>query len=373
MKKQKALVFFSYLAPWRIDVFNEMASYYENMTIALYSNGKGGFMYDTNDLKSKLRSNIKIVSLNACFYVGRRYIQLGLGLRKLLKQENPDVIYAHEYSPICARLIFYKKIGLFEYEYYVTSSDNVLMANASSGLKAMSRDFIVINSNGAVLYSEAVKNWYQDRFPNIKVEICPNIQNPKTLLKYRSRFTDIAQKYISKFDLNNSNIILSVSRLTDVKGLDLLIRAFAKANLVNYKLVIVGMGEKEQKLRSLAKDLCVKDKVIFAGFYTGAELYAWYDIANFFILPSRYEPFGAVVNEALIYGCPVVISKYIGALEFVDNSNGIIFDPLNENEFVDVLICASNKYEAPNSQRREDLMICKFEDYVGSFDIIRNK
>ena len=40
---------------------------------------------------------------------------------------------------------------------------------------------------------------------------------------------------------------------------------------------------------------------VFAGFHTDVGLYAWYEIANFFILPSRYEPFGAVINLSLIH------------------------------------------------------------------------
>lgn len=89
-------------------------------------------------------------------------------------------------------------------------------------------------------------------------------------------------------------------------------------------------------------------------------------MANFFILPSRYEPFGAVVNEALVFGCPVVASKYIGALDFINETNGIIFNPIDETYFINALLEAYKKYSKPITIRK-DLMVCRFSDFVSVF------
>lgn len=363
MKKQKALIFFSYLAPWRIDVFNEMASYYD-MTIVFTSSGQDGFTYDTQNLLGKFKSNIKVIFLKASFYIGFRPILFGV--RKLLNTECPDVIFSHEYSPISARLILYKKLGLYNYKYYATTSDNVIMAKDSSGLKAMSRDYVLQNCDGAIVYSKLIKAWYLEKYPHLKVDICPNIQNPDTLNSYKPLFPTIIQQYKDKFNLNNCKILLFIGRITDVKGVDLLIEAYAKAKMNGYKLVLVGKGEQESVLREKVVELNIADQVVFVGFYTEAELYAWYFMANLFILPSRYEPFGAVINEALVLGCPVIASKYIGALEFVDSQNGYVFDPLNEEEFISVLIQAESKFSNFNKDRK-DLMTCSFKNHVDAF------
>jgi glycosyltransferase len=362
MNKLKALIFYQYLPPWRIDVFNEMGKYYD-LTIVFTNANCDGFTYNREDLLNKLH-NIKTLFLNNGFKICNRPIRFGIF--NLIKVLHPDIIFSHEYSPTSILIALYKQLGIFHYKYYLTTSDNLQMAEAASGLKAKSREYVLNHSNGIVVYSKAVKQWYQQKFPMLKIEICPNIQNPQTLLAYRPQFQPIIQKYISKYKLTDTNIILYIGRLVKVKGLDLLLTAFAEASLENYKLVIVGEGDQHIPLLQQTKLLNISEKVIFAGFHSGIELYAWYNIANYFILPSRYEPFGAVVNEALVYGCPVIASKYIGAIDFITQNNGILFDPLNKIEFIKVIKQASIKYSSTMSERN-NLMPCSFNDYVYSF------
>lgn len=364
MKKQTALVFYQYLPPWRIDVFNEMTQYYD-MTIVFTNAECEGFTYNREELLGKLQ-NIKTIFLSSGFKIGNRPIRTGIF--KLIKQYKPEVVFSHEYSPTSIIIALYKQLGIFKYKYYLTTSDNRKMAESSAGLKAQARKYVLSHADGLIVYSKTVKDWYHKNFPSLKkIEICPNIQNPKTLIDYRKNFTTLITEYKKNFNLENINIILYTGRLVDVKGLDLLLNAFAKAQIENYKLVIVGEGNQKEKLIEQCYKLNITNKVIFAGYYSGNALYAWYDLANFFILPSKYEPFGAVVNEALVYGCPVMASKYIGALDFITPQNGIIFDPLQEKSFIKTLQQACNKYEKEDKNNRPNLMPCDFDKYVRSF------
>jgi glycosyltransferase len=362
MKKPKAVVFYQYLPPWRIDIFNEMGKYYD-MIIVFTNADCEGFIYNRQELLDKLQ-NINTIFLNNGFKIGNRPVRSGI--LKLLKLHKPDVVFSHEYSPTSIQIALYRQLKLCKYRYYLTTSDNLKMAEDSSGFKAKARNYVLNHADGIIVYSEAVKKWYADHFPKLKIDICPNIQNPSTLLSYREKFGDIITKYKQQFGLYSGNIILYTGRLVTVKGLDLLLTAFSKIDREDYKLVIVGDGNEKNILKELTRKLKIEQKVIFAGYYSGVELYAWYDLANFFILPSRYEPFGAVVNEALVYGCPVIASKYIGALDFINNSNGKIFDPLNEKEFIETLHDAMDKY-AGAIEKRTNLMPCSFDEYVKSF------
>lgn len=363
MKKQKALVFYQYLPPWRIDVFNEMAKYYD-MTIVFTNADCEGFTYNRKELLNKLK-NINTIFLNNGFKLGSRPIRFGIA--RLIKKENPDVIFSHEYSPTSILIAFFKQIKRFNYKFYITTSDNVAMAESSAGLKAKARSYVLHHADGIIVYSSAVKEWYRNHFAKLKIDICPNIQDPDTLLSYRASFDTYHHEYLRKYNLKDCNIILYIGRLVEVKGLDLLLDAFAEAKISNYKLVLVGDGNQRERLQIQVKTLGIEDKVIFAGYYSGNALYAWYDLANFFILPSRYEPFGAVVNEALVYGCPVVASQFIGALDFINADNGLIFNPTNHQEFVNVLEKACKIYNGQRESERINLMPCSFRDYVIAF------
>ena len=366
MEKLNAVVFYQYLPPWRIDVFNEMAKYY-NMTIVFTDADTDGFTYSRESLLSQLRG-INTIFLNTGFRLGGRPIRIGI--LKMLNKYKPDVVFSHEYSPTSIIAALYKNI--FHYRYVITTSDNVSMAKAVTGLKYQMRHFVLSKADGAIVYSEPVKSWYKDKFPKLKLGICPNIQNPETLLKYRSSFSDKIRELDNKYSLENSQIILYTGRLVQVKGLDLLLKAYAKAENAKTKLVLVGEGNQKEYLQSIVETEQLQDKVVFVGYASGIDLYVWYEIADFFVLPSRYEPFGAVINEALVFGCPVVSSKYIGALDFVNESNGLIFDPLSVHDFVATLNKAIKKYSIHNGTRK-NLMIRNFYSYVEVFRTILDK
>lgn len=360
--KPKAIYFYQYLPPWRIDVFNEIAKHYD-LTIVFTDAESEGFTYNRSLLLSKLK-DIKTIFLNNGFKIGTRPVRFGI--YKIIKNIKPDIIFSHEYSPTSILVALYRKLKFFKYKYVITTSDNLKMAEDVKGVKSFFRSYVLNRADGIVVYSDSVKKWYETHFPNLQVEICPNIQNPNTLLKYRTDFKPIIEEYYKKFGLKDEKVMLFVGRLVHVKGLDLLLNALSKTP-TDYKLVIVGEGTLENDLKKQTKDLGISDKVIFAGGYSGAKLYAWYDIANFFILPSRYEPFGAVVNEALIYGCPVIASKYMGAIDFINNTNGVLFDPLDEEEFISTLNNAYSKYDAAK-ENRKNLMFHSFEEYVKAFN-----
>src|SRR5262245_38565989 len=88
-------------------------------------------------------------------------------------------------------------------------------------------------------------------------------------------------------------------------------------------LVLVGDGAEAGALRELASQRALR-QVVFAGTREPKDLPAIYAAADLFVLPSRHEPWGVVVNEAMAAGLPVVLSDRVGAAEdlLVDGSNG---------------------------------------------------
>jgi glycosyltransferase involved in cell wall biosynthesis/spore coat polysaccharide biosynthesis predicted glycosyltransferase SpsG len=94
-------------------------------------------------------------------------------------------------------------------------------------------------------------------------------------------------------------LIGGVGRLVPRKGFEVLLQAFAQAQLPRTKLVIVGDGSERRSLQRLAGD-----GVRFEGFRRDVkDLYQAFDL---FVCPSRYEPFGRVIAEALDSGVPVI-------------------------------------------------------------------
>lgn len=126
-------------------------------------------------------------------------------------------------------------------------------------------------------------------------------------------------------EYKNSRVILSVSYLRPEKGLRYLIKAFKKLNFRDTVLIIIGTGKEEKNLKLLAKD----DKNIqFLGYKQGKEKAKYYSLADIFVLPSLHDPWGLVVNEAMYYGLPIVVTNTSGSSELVTD-NGFVVEPGN--------------------------------------------
>jgi glycosyltransferase involved in cell wall biosynthesis len=119
--------------------------------------------------------------------------------------------------------------------------------------------------------------------------------------------------------------LIAVGRLERQKAVDVLLEAFARSrHRTTHRLLLVGGGSHEVSLRSLAAELGIADRVVFAGWQDNP--WSLMARARLFVLPSRWEGFGNVVIEALASGVPAVVSscKY-GPNEIVrDGVDGLI-------------------------------------------------
>jgi glycosyltransferase involved in cell wall biosynthesis len=111
----------------------------------------------------------------------------------------------------------------------------------------------------------------------------------------------------------NLPVILFCGKLTPVKQPMDLLQAYAQiTNDVKCALVFVGDGSLRSELEAYVREHRVKN-VLFMGFQNQTELPKFYTIADIFVLPSGSEPWGLVVNEAMCFGLPVVVSNQVGA------------------------------------------------------------
>ena len=92
-----------------------------------------------------------------------------------------------------------------------------------------------------------------------------------------------------------------------------LVQAFAKANVANSLLLFAGDGPLKEELQAETARLGISEPVRFLGFVNQTQLPALYTAADVMVLPSEYDAFGVVVNEAMLCGCPAIASDSVGA------------------------------------------------------------
>src|SRR5712672_605121 len=110
------------------------------------------------------------------------------------------------------------------------------------------------------------------------------------------------------------------------RPLDVL-RAFAVADISRSTLVFAGDGALRPALEAEASILVISNRVRMLGFVNQSQLPAVYRACDVMVIASDYEPFGLVVNEAMLCGCVVVASDKVGACQdlIVPNVTGFVF------------------------------------------------
>lgn len=117
------------------------------------------------------------------------------------------------------------------------------------------------------------------------------------------------------FAPTGKKVILFLSRLDPIKGLDLLLPALArlKTRRDDFLAVIAGGGRAayESKVKADVASYGIENEVLLTGFIEGGKKRQLLEEATCFVLPSYHENFGVSVAEAMAAGCPVVISDRV--------------------------------------------------------------
>lgn len=127
-----------------------------------------------------------------------------------------------------------------------------------------------------------------------------------------------------------SRYVLTIAAHNPKKGLDVLLKAFARIapRFPDHGLVLVGNGPLTGELRELASGLGLEARVQFPGRIGRSKTVALLHGCDLFVLPSRAEPFGLAVLEAMACEKPVVATRVGGIREIVrDGEDGLLVEP----------------------------------------------
>jgi glycosyltransferase involved in cell wall biosynthesis len=249
-------------------------------------------------------------------------------LRRIIRQERPDVINAHTPVPYISDMAV-RAAGRVP---TVVTYHNDLVKSTGLG-KYLAKLYYVLYINRTLRKCDhliATSAFYAQHSPYIaqyrqKTSIMP----PGVDL---SRFnTNLDRSWLAK-RYPGKKIVLFVGNMDKThahKGVDVLIKAVAQAKkeLPNLQLVAVSHGDGIPGYKALAQELGIAGSVDFTGYVSDKELPKYYAGADLFVLPSTSdaEGFGMVLAEAEACGTPVIGSD-IGGIQFAlqDKRSGLL-------------------------------------------------
>lgn len=244
-------------------------------------------------------------------YIGKKRgfsLSAILRLFRKIDEFKPDVIHTHQYAclyaffwPLLRRKPFYHTFHLppeLENRRFLRR----VITKALIGMKVMS----------PVAISHQNQKFLARYYRLSEAEI-PVVYNPVEL----DKFDDLKPR------TNPDFTFITAGRFSAQKNQKLMLRAFADFLGKGYdaRLALLGKGEEEENLRTLAEELGVADRIDFVGFVVNVEDYL--NNADVFLLSSDYEALPLALLEAMAAGLPIVSTDVGGVLDIVTD-NGIL-------------------------------------------------
>ena len=203
------------------------------------------------------------------------------------------------------------------------------------------------------------------------------LYTPNTELKKRNHFTihnclsidnslmaiDNSKLYTLNSKLNCFTLGV-VSRLEKIKGMDLVIPAFAEVlkQHPDTRLIVVGDGTLRSTMEQQATEFGCADHITWAGRQPQEELNKWYSQMDIVLMPSRSEGFGLTAIEAMANGCVVVASNVGGLPEVVRNGVcGLLHRREDVTDMADKISSLISDKAIYNIMRAQSL--CEVEKY----------
>lgn len=199
------------------------------------------------------------------------------------------------------------------------------------GLKGKVREFIhECNRKKIVNYatdywacSDEAANWFFDKDTRSNVKIIYNALNEKEYLFNSTIRNQLREQY----KLKDNTVIGNIGRLSYQKNQTFLLDIFNKYLSMDKtaKLMLIGAGEEEKKLKRKVQDLKIEDNVLFLGMKSKEEVNKLYNIFDVFVFPSQFEGLGVVLLEAQANGLPILASaKRIPKMVKINNNFNFI-------------------------------------------------
>ena len=171
--------------------------------------------------------------------------------------------------------------------------------------------------------------------PTNKIFIAPNASNIKASTFNKKKI----EKTRQKLGLLNKTVILYIGRVTKIKGVSTLLKAFTELHTQRKDIYLIVAGDIDTKyqkeLNQLSKNLNTS-KLKITGHLSMSDREFYFKMADVIVVPSITEVWGLAINEALVAGKPVISTKTTGAsYDLIQNNiNGFIIYP----DKVDALI-----------------------------------
>ena len=260
--------------------------------------------------------------------------------RLIMKIKSYDLLNPHGVMPSGFVSVLMKRFFNIPVAIHIHGGDLNLYKSSNMIYKKI-YDHTISNSDIVIVNSNNIKRKLLELTnitPKKLAVISPGIDYKKF---YRMDFGKIEEHKKAYGIHDDKTVLLFAGNAIKRKGLDILVKALnllTTEELEKIFLIICSEGPEINTIRTnLDGVIGIKDSVAFLKKVDQPTLNILYNIATVFIFPSREEPLGLVGLESIACGTPVIGSNIGGIPEYINENNGLLFDPNEPKELANII------------------------------------
>lgn len=257
-------------------------------------------------------------------------IRMGLTLPRLLRKFKPDVFHCQYVLPPFTRTKTVVTIHDLAHEHFPEFFPPLQGARLRKQVRSAAARADHIST-----ISEFSASDIERTYGVLPEKISIAYQAPSE--GFRPRDKQTCRQHLARNYGIQAPFILYVGRIQQRKNLPRLVEAFARLELPEIKLVIVGKKDwQAEVLFEKVKKLGLESAVVFPGYIPDEDLPLFYNAAEVFVFPSIFEGFGLPVVESMASGVPTITS-YGSSLEEVAGDGALLVDPTDVPSIADAI------------------------------------
>lgn len=357
--KLRLVIITEIIAPYRIPVFNALAQHPEIDLRVIFLAKTDPSTRQWRIYAEEIRFAYEILP-SWRTRIGKYNLLLNQKVVGALRRANPDAIACGGYNYVASwQALGWAKSNHVRFLLWCESTANDDRAGHRM-VESLKKKFFA-QCDGCIVPGTAAGEYARQMEVSPEhIFIAPNAVDNDLFASRAGEARRNAPRVRAELDLP-ARYFLFAGRLVKSKGVFELLEAYGSLNenlRSQIGLVLAGDGPLRSELESVAKSIC-PGTIRFAGFVHRDELASYYGLADCLVFPTRSDPWGLVVNEAMACGLPVICGQSAGCAADLVKSNGRVIDPRNAGQLPRAMEELASDADLRREMSRESLEIIR--------------
>lgn len=333
---RKVVIIHNIIAPYKVALFNELSKLIPNMEVIFIAEREKRRDWNIDYTKINFRHTVlfkgSIENINSFTIAKETW--------RALNKIRPEISIICDYSNIFGwSALFWAKKNRNNLIFWLSSTFD---DKKHTFLKNQLKRYFLKHFSIGLAPGSRTKEYYKSMgVANSKIlETGYGVDNDYFIKQYEKSIIERTSS-LKELEISSKNNFIFIGRFAPEKNIINLLYSFLEVSKINsaWGLILLGDGPLKNEINTFISDNNLQNKILLPGFIQQEGIVQYLTASDVFVLPSLSEPWGLVVNEAMLCRLPVIVSTKCGCQpELVkEGVNGFSFDPNNQLKLTNLM------------------------------------